>query len=605
MRKYLLGSLFILLFFCFFFAPKSYADKAFRKDYGVDYFLQEKNSQIVTKVAFNLKLTNLTGEVAIKSFGLAFPSTFTIHDISITSNGQSVKPEINQGESQIVIKFDIPDPAIGKDTVNDIAINFYQDNLFKVNGNVWEVILPTLDEQDRSSYQVAVHLPEGTDKKISVAKPKPDSVDGKTISWSNPMSKTIYAVFGTTQLYQTKLLYHLENPKFTPVYTDIALVPDTAYQKTYLDSLDPPPSKVYLDDDGNYMARYIMKPREHIDVVYKGTVELTVKPRDEIRPYIKSQFTKQKTLLKATPGFWSSTYSKSFDSLVDIYHFVVSTLSYNYKRVSNNVNRLGAQAALKNPKDAVCTEFTDSFVSLARQNGFYAREMEGYGFSNDPQLRPLSTNSDILHAWPEYYDLNQELWVPVDPTWENTSGIDYFNSFDLNHIVFAIHSKRPDYPYPAGTYKDQDSKDVDIKAVSSTPTEKTKYEVVNFTGIKYIFPDKKYSGILQVKNLGNTYGWNIPLEATSKTLTITQSVTTIPVIAPSEVKNISITYSGSSRLVNQNTIEVRTVGHRIATYNIQAIPQILTLGMTFLPVVLVLLLAAILLYFLRKRYNRK
>ncbi|PIP14879.1 hypothetical protein COX47_02840, partial [Candidatus Roizmanbacteria bacterium CG23_combo_of_CG06-09_8_20_14_all_35_49] len=77
-----------------------------------------------------------------------------------------------------------------------------------------------------------------------------------------------------------------------------------------------------------------------------------------------------------------------------------------------------------------------------------------------------------LHAWPEYYDSKSELWKPIDPTWENTSGIDYLSSFDLNHIVFVIHGKKPDYPLPAGMYKIDNSQDISIKPAASYPEEK-------------------------------------------------------------------------------------------------------------------------------------
>ena len=88
-------------------------------------------------------------------------------------------------------------------------------------------------------------------------------------------------------------------------------------------------------------------------------------------------------------------------------------------------------------------EFTDLFIAIAREKGIYSREIQGYGFSLDQKLQPLSLSSDILHAWPEYYDTKTESWIAVDPTWENTSGINYFSSFDLNHIVFVIHGKKP------------------------------------------------------------------------------------------------------------------------------------------------------------------
>ena len=39
---------------------------------------------------------------------------------------------------------------------------------------------------------------------------------------------------------------------------------------------------------------------------------------------------------------------------------------------------------------------------------------------------------------------------PVDPTWgDTTGGVDYYNFFDLNHIVFAYNGKSSEQPPPA------------------------------------------------------------------------------------------------------------------------------------------------------------
>jgi hypothetical protein len=55
-------------------------------------------------------------------------------------------------------------------------------------------------------------------------------------------------------------------------------------------------------------------------------------------------------------------------------------------------------------------------------------------------IRPLSLESTVLHAWPEYYD-HSFGWLMIDPTWENTTGgIDYFTKNDLNHFVLYIES---------------------------------------------------------------------------------------------------------------------------------------------------------------------
>ncbi|MEK7065617.1 MAG: hypothetical protein AAB961_01370, partial [Patescibacteria group bacterium] len=84
------------------------------------------------------------------------------------------------------------------------------------------------------------------------------------------------------------------------------------------------------------------------------------------------------------------------------------------------------------------------------------------------------------HSWPEYYDTELGRWIPVDPTWaDTTGGIDYFSKLDFNHIAFAIHGENSEYPYPAGFYRkpDKTTRDVTvtfadiIPETSSTPLD--------------------------------------------------------------------------------------------------------------------------------------
>ena len=137
-----------------------------------------------------------------------------------------------------------------------------------------------------------------------------------------------------------------------------------------------------------------------------------------------------------------------------IYDYVVKTLKYDYSRVRANVERLGALAALKSPNTAICMKFTDLFIALARASGIPAREINGYAYTENPQIQPLSLVADVLHAWPEYYDKEEKVWIPIDPTWGSTTGgVDFFNKLDLRHFTFVIHGKDSVKPYAAGSYK--------------------------------------------------------------------------------------------------------------------------------------------------------
>ena len=125
----------------------------------------------------------------------------------------------------------------------------------------------------------------------------------------------------------------------------------------------------------------------------------------------------------------------------------MQTLEYDYTLSSN---RRGALTALALQK-GLCTEFTDLFITLARAAGIPAREINGYAYTTDTRLRPLSLVTDVLHAWPQYWDTSREVWVSVDPTWaKTTGGVDYFHKLDFNHFAFAIHGQADDTPVFTG-----------------------------------------------------------------------------------------------------------------------------------------------------------
>jgi hypothetical protein len=54
----------------------------------------------------------------------------------------------------------------------------------------------------------------------------------------------------------------------------------------------------------------------------------------------------------------------------DIYYYTKKTLTYNYGRITKNLTRLGAGQALTYPDQAVCSEFSDVFVGLARKKEY-------------------------------------------------------------------------------------------------------------------------------------------------------------------------------------------------------------------------------------------
>ena len=599
---------FLILYSIFYLLPSNISAADFKTDYQVEYNLSQSQDSLSSQVDFRIRITNLRSDVYVNKFAISFPNTFSITNLKTSDDNGFITPKIIIDENKTKIELEFSNPAVGKDSINTFFLNFDQANLFKVNGKVWEVILPVIENTGSESYQVTVNLPEATSKKISIAKPKPDSVSGNKIIWNNPKTRTIYAVFGDNQVYQTELTYHLKNDQIYPIVTEIAFPPDTVFQKTFIQSISPTPESVYQDEDGNYLGKYFLKPLENKTITYKSFIQIYAQSRNEVVSVMRKAINQQKNYLLTAKKYWQISQIDKIKNLTqpkEIYDFVTNTLQYNYKKLNSQNKRLGADLVLSNTDQAVCMEFTDLFIAIAREKGIYSREIQGYGFSLDPKLQPLSLSSDILHAWPEYYDLKVENWIAVDPTWGNTSGIDYFSSFDLNHIAFVIHGKNPDYPMPAGMYKTENSRDVSIKPVITDPVEKKEIVIEGIDFPTTISDEKTYQGNFIVKNNGNSYLWQVPVEVKAKNITIAKGKLIIPVLAPLEKKSITFDYSSSEKNKRvQGILIIDVLQKQLLEQKINIIPFIYTLIIKVF-IVLLGLSALFLIYRLFRKIKRR
>ena len=553
----------------------------FKTDYQVEYNLSESQNNLNSQVNFKIKIINLKSEVFVSKFAISIPNTFSIANLKASDDNGYITPKVTTDEEKTKIELEFSNPAVGKDSVNTFFLNFDQSNLFKVNGKVWEVILPVIENKQDESYAVTVNLPQTTNKKISISKPKPDLVTGNKIIWNNPNTKTIYAVFGDVQVYQSELTYHLKNDQIYPIFTEVAFPPETASQKIFIQSISPAPESTRIDEDSNYLGKYFLKPLETKTIVYKSQIEVYSKTRDDSTLYFRNIINQQKNYLLTAKKYWQLDkldLIKNIESPKEIYDFVTNRLKYNYNKINSDNKRLGADLVMSNPDQAVCLEFSDLFIAIAREKGIYSREVEGYGFSLDPKLQPLSLSSDILHAWPEYFDTKTENWVAIDPTWENTSGINYFDSFDLNHIVFVIRGKNSDYPYAAGMYKIENSHDILIKPATSQPVEKKEILLEGLDFPTTISDKKSYQGKFTLKNVGNSYLWDLPVNLEVKNIILKKDKFIIPVLAPFEKKEIIFEYLAKEKNKKEKgELNITVLKKRLLNQSIIIIPEIYNL----------------------------
>lgn len=533
-------------------ASPAYSEGEFSISFDVTYSGQTSGETLVSQ---KISITNLFSSIYATSYSLILEGSKPIN-VKAQEGQETLPVDLTSEGNQTKITISFPNPVVGKGKTRVFSINYeLLDAAFK-NGNVWEITIPKVLGVERfTSYNLSLSVPTSFGKAAYISpEPKASLETGqrKIFSFAGEQLEKagIVAAFGDFQIFDFKLFYHIRNPLTTIGETEIALPPDTAFQRVYYRRIEPKPVSIRLDSDGNWLARYRLTPGRKIDIEAAGVVQIFASPQS-FYPQTKPQ---DLTAYLRSTKYWQSSNSEiktlaaRLETPQDIYNYVVGNLSYDYSRVKEGVERLGAVGALQNPQSAICMEFTDLFITLARASGIPAREVNGFAYTDNPQIQPLSLVADVLHAWPEYWDEKKGVWIPVDPTWGNTTGgVDYFSKLDLNHFTFAIHGKDPESPYPAGSYKlaENPQKDV-IVSFGTIPEVRLSKPTVNFKNPSLIFPFAKSPALLRVENNGPTALYNLKLTLTSSGLEINKTSEEILFVAPFSSYEVPIEYKLSS-----------------------------------------------------------
>jgi transglutaminase-like putative cysteine protease len=572
-----LSKIFVIffLFFVFLFFNKSvFADsKNFSTTYNVVYNV---NNDGVTRVTLNIGLKNKTSDYYASSYEVQ-TGFDNISNIYVEDGSGKIDFQTQKNDKGTSVSFDFNEKTVGIDNTQKFSISFDTNEISKNYGSVWEVNIPGLSNQsDYEDFSVEVKTPKSIGP-LSIIKPA--LFDLETNNNSIFFSKKdlgnggVSIAYGTTQVYDFNLTYHLENKNLYPTRTEIAIPSDTNYQDVSINNISPRPEDVVIDKDGNWLAQYKLLPSQKLDVKVTGKARIYHIPRKEELSKLK-----RNDYLKADK-YWEANdpqivkLAKGLKTPENIYKYVTENLKYDAKRVEETQIRLGAIGTLKNKTSAVCLEFTDLFITLTRAAGIPARAVEGYANTTNSADRPLSLFEDVLHAWPEYYDDKKQAWIMVDPTWENTTkGVDYFNVLDFDHFAFVIKGEESDYPVPAGGYKiKKETKDVKVSTSSIYNEENPKVDISTLVA-------KNYTGGLPIEGeitvINNssvaTYPQNVKISV--KGLKPASQNFYIDKIPPFGKKIIPISFKPAPLLTNSSYLIKINIGNNTIEKKILILP---------------------------------
>lgn len=506
------------------------------------------------EVSHDITLTNNFSTIYATSYSL-FLEGKAPEEIQAVEGEKALDVQTTQEGDKIKITVTFPEAVVGKNKSRLFTIKYKIPRLAIQNGQVWDLTVPKLASPEAiNDYKLTLRVPKSFGNPAYIS-PEPkeriaqESHQGFIFQKDDLVKAGVVAAFGQSQVFSFSLAYHLQNPHIGPGETEIALVPDTAFQRVYYEKLTPKPEKIKVDADGNWLATYRLNARENLDVSLKGHVQIFAQPQ-EFYPKVNPS----ETLHYLTESeFWQisdpqiKTIARSLKEPRAIYDFVTRTLGYDYSRVREGVQRLGAKGALQNPQSAICMEFTDLFIALSRAAGIPSREVNGYAYTENPEIQPLSLVADVLHAWPEYWDEKADVWKPVDPTWGNTTGgVDFFDKFDLAHITFAIHGSDPKYPAPAGSYKlaSNPQKDVEVN-FSSLPKARASHPKIEADFSGSLLPFRPGTLNIKISNPGPTALYKKAVNIKGKDVSIEEREHYIAFLAPFEEATITVPVKAS------------------------------------------------------------
>jgi len=454
--------LIILLFFQSFIP--SYGINEFTTNQEISY---QFNQQGISQVEHKINIKNNFSQFYPTEYNLSLSGSQATN-IQVFDSNDAIPVNITKNNDEIKLSLKLTNSKTGKDQITPLTIRYQSNSLAKKKGKTWEINLPQFQDNLNNNTNISLKIPASFGKLSSSPSGATISIDPQNtnIIFKKYLSKIILT-FGEYQLFNFNLKYHIENPLTQNGIFTIPLPPDTANQKIFFTNIHPSPQKIETDLDGNWLAYYQLAPQSNIDIIATGQAKIGQNPNYQF--YSQPIFDHQLYWPINNPEIIK--LAKLYTTPRQIYDYVVDTLNYDYNRINNSI-RHGALTALENPSTSLCTDFTDLFISIARSGGIGAREIEGYAYSNNTDVKPLSVGADILHAWPEYYDNKTKKWIAIDPTWaKTTGGINYFDDLDLNHFTFVIHNQQSDSPAVAGSYKtDPNQKSVDISFADSETT---------------------------------------------------------------------------------------------------------------------------------------
>ncbi len=258
-------------------------------------------------------------------------------------------------------------------------------NFGKIEGFFFPpTIVPNIDVGKHSisiSYDTSLGLASITSPKPATEKLTAGKETMTFESTKGAFSKTIGLHFGDSTVAEVALSQELNNSSWWWKSMTVVLPPDTNQQQVMIDSLTPRPSSIRLDEDGNIIAQYRLRPRQKLKLSGKVTVRMSAPV------YALDGNT---ATVADFPELVRSRYTKLGVGVLANDTPVLTSLRDQYDKSLASSSKDKAR----------------ELVTVLQQKGLAARLVRGVQFA--------SSSSMVLHDWAEVY-VPKAGWVTLDP----------------------------------------------------------------------------------------------------------------------------------------------------------------------------------------------
>lgn len=507
--------------------------KSFAFDYSqvvnATYIIdQNYNAQLV----YNVNLTNNTDDKYVNKFFLNLPFEFSSAMGKYGNELLDTTVVKQNNTKQVVVNLK---QIVGKGKVNQFTIVVDHVDIAKKQGNLVNFFIPGVNKsQEIAGYNITIQYSKSLPS-LNYISSTPlttqTNSESTTLTFDQNVLQTsgLLMTYGDRQDYSFEFNYKIDS--YTKNYVDqnslikLALPFDDASQDIYYTDISPPPTNSYKDEDGNYIAvfNYNQLKGKYNQINFKGNAYVKTKSGLLTTNGSAELTDSQKNYYTLNQQYWD-TQAVEINSIVTnqtkdltttkakakaLFDFTVKTLHYSKDELTKkNRLRFGGLGALQNPNNAICQEYADLFVTLARAAHIPSRVIVGLAQPPEEAVNP-QTSLTVLHAWNQFYDDQSKNWINVDPTWQSTSnGEIYFDNIGSNHFEMYINGLNSKFP---------------IIPLSFTPSDNVSNTLKITSDDKFVYQTGKNVEVKLNKTIIDTTIDNkATLSITNKTLQVAQ-----------------------------------------------------------------------------------